>query len=170
MDSGAMVLAKRPGVVRVGQRRGRRDPSRRGERLVHDFTDYSGFDVYQLAKFRRSNQDTCINQSRSFTRDSGSRRDGPGGRSRHIGWNPGPRRQRPRRLHAVVRIQLRGCDRRQRGIDQARNLHFGPHRAVRADRPRHEAGWRRSPARFRTSATTRFAISTRKGSSASAPR
>ncbi len=32
------------------------------EHAVHDFTDFSGFDVYPLRKFRRSNQDTCINQ------------------------------------------------------------------------------------------------------------
>ncbi len=62
VDSGAMVLAKRPGVVEMVSGDSvviRPDGS---ERLVHDFTDYSGFDVYPLAKFRRSNQDTCINQ------------------------------------------------------------------------------------------------------------
>ena len=52
-----------PGVGRVGQRASDRDPSRRRRTdAVHDFTDFSGFDVYPLSKFQRSNQDTCINQ------------------------------------------------------------------------------------------------------------
>ncbi|MBM3286776.1 MAG: DNA-directed RNA polymerase subunit beta [Candidatus Eisenbacteria bacterium] len=61
-DSGAMVLAKRPGVVEsvTGDTIVIRPDG--AENLVHDFTEYSGFDVYPLSKFRRSNQDTCINQ------------------------------------------------------------------------------------------------------------
>ena len=61
-DSGAMIFAKRPGVVE----------SVNADTIIvkpesldieHlDFSELAGFDVYRLAKFRRSNQDTCINQ------------------------------------------------------------------------------------------------------------
>ena len=34
----------------------------KGERQVVEFDEHSGFDVYPLTKFKRSNQDTCINQ------------------------------------------------------------------------------------------------------------
>ena len=62
-DSGAMVIAKRAGVVKsvtadgvLVQYKGRRDE------IIEDFTGLGGLDEYRLQKFRRSNQDTCINQ------------------------------------------------------------------------------------------------------------
>ena len=61
-DSGAMIFAKRAGVVE----------SVNADTIIvkpetldieHlDFSELAGFDVYRLTKFRRSNQDTCINQ------------------------------------------------------------------------------------------------------------
>jgi DNA-directed RNA polymerase subunit beta len=58
-----MVIAKRAGVVKsvsadavLVQYKGRRDE------IIEDFTGLGGLDEYRLQKFRRSNQDTCINQ------------------------------------------------------------------------------------------------------------
>ena len=62
-DSGAVVVAKRPGVVRsvsadtiLVQSKGRKDDA------IEDFSGLGGLDEYRLQKYRRSNQDTCINQ------------------------------------------------------------------------------------------------------------
>ena len=52
-DSGAIVIAKRPGVVESV------DASRV---VVRVSGDGGGVDIYSLIKFRRSNQATCINQ------------------------------------------------------------------------------------------------------------
>ena len=61
-DSGVLVLARRGGTVEsvVGDRividpGGRRD-------TLDDYSDYEGMDEYPLLKFKRSNQDTCVNQ------------------------------------------------------------------------------------------------------------
>ncbi len=62
LDSGSMILAKHPGVVeRVDASRVivRRD---KGEVREDDFLDMPEFDVYDMRKMRRSNQDTVINQ------------------------------------------------------------------------------------------------------------
>lgn len=62
LDSGSMILAKFPGVVeRVDASRiiVRRD---KGEVREDDFLDMPEFDVYDMRKMRRSNQDTVINQ------------------------------------------------------------------------------------------------------------
>ena len=62
-DSGALVLARRSGVVEFvsGEMiavRYERDPD---ERAV-DYSEQPNLDIYRLTKFRRSNQDTCLNQ------------------------------------------------------------------------------------------------------------
>jgi DNA-directed RNA polymerase subunit beta len=57
-DSGAVVAARRSGVVESV------DASRiivRADRIEEDGID-SGVDIYNLAKYQRSNQDTCFNQ------------------------------------------------------------------------------------------------------------
>ncbi|MDP6530134.1 MAG: DNA-directed RNA polymerase subunit beta [Gemmatimonadota bacterium] len=61
-DSGAVVVSKRAGVVdQVSsdaiyiKHFGRKSEE-------EDFTGFGGLDIYRLTKFRRSNQDTCINQ------------------------------------------------------------------------------------------------------------
>jgi DNA-directed RNA polymerase subunit beta len=61
-DSGVLVLARRPGRVE----------SVTGDRIIinpqsskdslDDFSRFEGMDEYRLTKFKRSNQDTCINQ------------------------------------------------------------------------------------------------------------
>ena len=62
-DSGAVVIAKRPGTVASISADAivvKFDQPRTGK-LV-EFTENSGLDIYSLTKFKRSNQDTCINQ------------------------------------------------------------------------------------------------------------
>ena len=63
-DSGALVLAKHGGVIESVQGDAiivRPDPSEVGPQNI-DFSGMGGVDIYHLTKFRRSNQDTCINQ------------------------------------------------------------------------------------------------------------
>jgi DNA-directed RNA polymerase subunit beta len=61
-DSGALVLARRSGVVETvsGEMISVRYEINDAE--LKEFTDDSGLDSYKLIKFKRSNQDTCINQ------------------------------------------------------------------------------------------------------------
>jgi DNA-directed RNA polymerase subunit beta len=61
-DSGTLVTAKRPGVVEFVS--GEMITIRRdeGDDTVIDFSEQANMDVYRLTKFRRSNQDTCLNQ------------------------------------------------------------------------------------------------------------
>jgi DNA-directed RNA polymerase subunit beta len=63
-DSGAMVVAKRAGTVESvsADAISVKFDRPRGERRIVDFSEASGLDVYPLTKFKRSNQDTCINQ------------------------------------------------------------------------------------------------------------
>ncbi len=61
-DSGALVFAKRPGAVEsVTADTVIVRPETDGDEIV-DFSELGGLDVYRLTKFKRSNQDTCINQ------------------------------------------------------------------------------------------------------------
>jgi DNA-directed RNA polymerase subunit beta len=61
-DSGALVIAKRSGkVVSVTGERILVEPAGKKD-VLDDYSDYAGLDEYRLVKFRRSNQDTCINQ------------------------------------------------------------------------------------------------------------
>ena len=62
-DSGALVLARRSGVVEFvsGEMiavRYERDP----DEPPVDYSEQPNLDIYRLTKFRRSNQDTCLNQ------------------------------------------------------------------------------------------------------------
>ena len=62
-DSGALVLARRSGVVEFvsGEMiavRYERDP----DEVPVDYSEQPNLDIYRLIKFRRSNQDTCLNQ------------------------------------------------------------------------------------------------------------
>jgi len=62
-DSGAVVLARRGGTVEWVSSDAiaiRYNPDETGP--LDDFSPYRGLDIYHLTKFRRSNQDTCINQ------------------------------------------------------------------------------------------------------------
>ena len=61
-DSGTLILARRAGtVVSVSGERIVVDPGGKKDTL-DDYSDYEGMDEYLLMKFKRSNQDTCINQ------------------------------------------------------------------------------------------------------------
>jgi len=61
-DSGVLVLARRAGtVVSATGDHIVIDPGGRKDTL-DDYSDYEGMDEYPLLKFKRSNQDTCINQ------------------------------------------------------------------------------------------------------------
>ena len=96
--------------------------------------------VYELRKFMRSNAGTCFNQKpivRRGPEDQGRRdhRRRPLDRPRR----DGPRAQRPRRLHALERLQLRGRDPDLREGPQGGHLHLDPHPGVRGHRPRHQA-------------------------------
>ena len=133
-DSGVTVVAKRDGVVESA------DASRIVVKPDDDDGDGSNVDIINLIKYRRSNQNTCINQKPIVKPGSRVRKgqviaDGPAterGRAR-------PRPQRGRRLHALGRIQLRGLDPHFRARRQGRLLHLAPHRGVRVRRPGHEA-------------------------------
>ncbi len=61
-DSGAVVVARRGGIVDSVTANAIyvRHFGKKVEE--EDFTGFGGLDVYRLTKFRRSNQDTCINQ------------------------------------------------------------------------------------------------------------
>jgi DNA-directed RNA polymerase subunit beta len=59
-DSGAVVVARRGGVVESVSTE--RIIVRASDGKGEDGSDASGVDVYTLVKFRRSNQNTCINQ------------------------------------------------------------------------------------------------------------
>jgi len=61
-DSGVLVVARRGGtVISVAGEHIVVDPGGKKETL-DDYSDYEGMDEYPLLKFKRSNQDTCINQ------------------------------------------------------------------------------------------------------------
>ena len=63
-DSGALVIAKRPGVIETvsGDMIQVRYDQPEGKARAVDYSEMAGIDSYRLTKFRRSNQDTCINQ------------------------------------------------------------------------------------------------------------
>ena len=61
-DSGVLVVARRGGtVISVSGEHIVVDPGGKKETL-DDYSDYEGMDSYTLLKFKRSNQDTCVNQ------------------------------------------------------------------------------------------------------------
>jgi DNA-directed RNA polymerase subunit beta len=70
IDSGAVVIALRDGVVEsvtsdriIVRRKGKRGPAEGNGKI-----DFANADIYELMKFRRTNQDTCINQRPIVTR------------------------------------------------------------------------------------------------------
>ncbi len=130
-----------------------------------------GADIYTLTKFKRSNQNTCINQKPIVAR-AAEGPEGPGPRRRplHRAGRAGARPQRAGRLHAVARLQLRGRDPGLREAGEGGLLHLDPHRGVRDRGPRHQARARGDHARHPERRRRRScATSTRAASSASAP-
>jgi len=63
-DSGALILAKQAGVVDSvsGDTIFVRYDQPEGKSRTVDYSEMAGVDFYKLTKFKRSNQDTCINQ------------------------------------------------------------------------------------------------------------
>jgi DNA-directed RNA polymerase subunit beta len=60
IDAGAVIVSKRPGMVEfVDADKIVIRPSKKGKEKVMELVE---FDEYDLTKFKRSNQDTCINQ------------------------------------------------------------------------------------------------------------
>ena len=166
-DSGAAVVARRGGVV------DQVDASRIVIRITAE-TERAGsvVDIYNLRKFQRSNQNTCINQ-RPVVKIGDQRGGGRHRRGRAVDQprRAGARPQRAGRLHALGRLQLRGLDPDLGAHRPRRRVHLDPHRGVRGDGARHQArAGVRSPATSRTSARRACATSTRPGSSTSAPR
>ena len=145
-DSGAVVLAKRGGIVdQVDSERiivrvegGRRDRRRQGVRRRHLSAD-------QVPPL----QPEHLHQPEADRRGGAARRAGRGPRRRavHVRGRAGARPQRPRRLHAVARLQLRGRDPGLREARQGRLLHLDPHPGVRDRGPRHQARARGDHAR-----------------------
>jgi len=104
-DSGAVVLCKREGIV---------DQVDSERIIVRVESDHSGVlsrevgaDIYQLIKFKRSNQNTCISQKTVGARGR-PRQEGPSsrGRSLYRSRRVGPGAQRPRGVPPVARLQL----------------------------------------------------------------
>ena len=105
-DSGVAIVARRSGIV------DQVDATRIVIRATEDTeSDAPGVDIYNLLKFQRSNQNTCINQRPlvkvgDMVREGRHHRRRPVDRARRAGARP----QRARRVHAVERLQLRGFD------------------------------------------------------------
>ena len=145
-DSGAVVLCKRGGIVDSV------DAERiivrvEGEDLDTGETKDFGADIYQLIKFRRSNQNTCITQKPVVSEGIRVRKgdvlaDGPCTEARRA--RPG--QERPGGLHALARLQLRGRDPDLREAGAGGLLHLHPHRGVRDRGERHQARPRRDHA------------------------
>ena len=141
-DSGAVVIARRPGVVQevtadyivvdagINRTGGSDEPLRR----------LAQFDRYKMKKYWRTNQDTAINQ-RPLVRQGQPVERGQilaDGASTD-GGELGPRPEPARGLHALVRPQLRGRHRALGAPGQGRRLHVDPHPGAGAPGPRHEA-------------------------------
>ena len=168
VDSGTAVMARRGGKVDYI------DASRIVVR-VHDTETAAGevgVDIYNLTKYKRSNQNTNINQ-RPLVKVGDviatRRRDRRRRVDRH--GRAGARAEHARRVHALERLQLRGLDPDQRARGRRRPLHVDPHRGAVGRRARHQARSRGNHARHlepRRSAS--WAVSTTPASSTSAPK
>ena len=138
-DSGVTVVAKRDGVVESVDA----DPHRRASDAGRVRSDPLSAkpDIYNLVKFQRSNQNTCINQKPIVAAGR------PGARPA----TSSPTVRRPRRgelalgQNVVVAFMPWGGYNFEDSIliseraGQGRRLHLDPHRGVRVRRPRHQA-------------------------------
>ncbi len=107
IDSGVTVVARRGGVVDSV------DASRIVVRVNDDETTAgeAGVDIYNLTKYTRSNQNTCINQRPLVKRgDAIAARRRAGRRSVHRPGRAGAGPEPAGRVHALERLQLRGLD------------------------------------------------------------
>ncbi len=135
-DSGAVVLAKRGGIVdqvdseRIIVRVEGSEVGRQGVRRGHLPAD----EVPPLQPEHLHQPEA--DRARGADRRAGP---GPGRRPLHAEGGARARPQHPGRLHAVARLQLRGRDPRLRAPRQGRLLHLDPHPGVRHRGPRHQA-------------------------------
>ena len=168
-DSGAVVICKRAGVV----------DSVDSERIIvrvegaaqeGQMSREVGADIYQMTKFKRSNQNTCINQKPIVFQGQRVKKgavlaDGPCTENGELALG---------RNVLVAFMPWRGYNFEDaivvsEKLVEGRLLHLDPHRGVR-DRGAATPSWdpRKSRAIFRTSPSRSCATSTRAGSSASA--
>ena len=135
-DSGVTVVGKRDGIVESV------DAERivvRADKQTKDLRD-AGVDIYNLIKYQRSNQNTCINQRPIVVKGERVKSgdvlaDGPSTDMGELALGP----QRAGRVHAVGRLQLRGFDPDFRARGQGRPVHVGAYRGIRMYRARHQA-------------------------------
>ncbi len=134
-DSGATIVARRPGIV------DQIDGARIVVRATNEDATTKGVDIYRLRKFMRSNQSTCINQrplvkvgDRVFEGDIIA--DGPStelgelalGRNVLVAFMP------------WNGYNFEDFDPDQRADRPRRRVHLHPHRGIRGDGARHQAG------------------------------
>ena len=166
-DSGAAIAARACGHRRPGRCDPYRHPRHRrcrsrqvGRRHLHA-DEVPAFEPEHL------HQPASAGEGGRRGREGRHHRRRPFDRTRRTGAGP----QRPRRVHAVERLQLRRFDPDLRTDREGRRLHLDPHRGIRSHGPRHQARARRHhPRHSRTSARKRCATSTKPASSTSAPK
>ena len=135
-DSGVCVIALRGGVIDSV------DAARIVVRVADRETDAgeAGVDIYNLTKFTRSNQNTCINQRPLVKKGDHDRAwRHPGRRSVHRHGRTRAGSEHAHRVHAVERLQLRRLDPGVRARRAGRPLHEHPHSGTDVYRARYEA-------------------------------
>ena len=166
-DSGAAIVARRVGRRRPGRRHPHRHPRHRRDR--HRRAGRRHLQPAEVPALEPEHLHHPASAGEGGRQGDGRRhhRRRAVDRARRAGAGP----QRARRVHAVERLQLRGLDPDLRAHRARRRLHLDPHRGIRGDGPRHQAGpggdHPRHPERRRGSAAR---TSTRRASSISAPR
>ncbi len=129
-DSGAVIICKRAGMV----------DSVDSERIIvrvegnvqeGQLSREVGADIYTMTKFKRSNQNTCINQKPIVRQGQRVKKgdvlaDGPCTDLGELALGT----QRAGGVYAVARVQLRGRDCGVREAGEGRLLHFDPHRGI----------------------------------------
>ena len=129
VDAGDVVVATDAGVVKEVS-----------AEVIETMNDDGTYTTYKLAKFKRSNQGTCINQRPLVSEGDRVEVGSPDRRrSVHRRRRDGAGHQPARGLHAVAGPQLRGRDHPQPAPGAGGRPHLDPHRGARGRRPRHQA-------------------------------
>ncbi len=142
-DSGAAIAARRGGNRRSDRRHPYRRARDRGDRRRQAWRRHLPADEVPALEPVDLHQPEAAGEGGRPGREGRHHRRRAVDRSRRSGARP----QRPRRLHAVERLQLRGFDPALRAHRQGRRLHLDPHRGIRGDGPRHQARARGDHAR-----------------------
>jgi len=103
VDSGAVIIARHGGEIETVE------ANHITIRHTETLDGSEAVDEYELRKYQRTNQNTCINQRP------------------HAGRGAGARSEPPRGVHAVGGVQLRGCDPRLREAPEGRRSDLDPH-------------------------------------------